>query len=273
MTFAEKLMELRRQKGWSQEELGDKLGVTRQTVSKWELGSTTPEMEKLAAMSDLFGITTDELIKGKTPEKSNPENFNIKSEKKQQFPRGEFKSEKTWRGIPIVHVSLKGCARGVIAIGPAAKGIVAIGLASMGVVSLGLVSLGILAIGMFAALGLISTAIAAIGVLAMGDVAIGVFSIGAVSAGWLCFGAISSGQYVFGGLVSGTIVVGGAGNGIIAVGDAVTGEITLTPPIPAEEFRAIVTERLPDTPKFIVDMFAWLAENININHADIQVTR
>ena len=54
MSFAEKLMELRKQKGWSQEELGDKLGVTRQTVSKWELGATTPEMEKLAAISDLF---------------------------------------------------------------------------------------------------------------------------------------------------------------------------------------------------------------------------
>ena len=63
MTFSEKLMQLRRQKGWSQEELGEKLDVTRQTVSKWELGSTTPEMEKLIAMSELFGISIDELVK------------------------------------------------------------------------------------------------------------------------------------------------------------------------------------------------------------------
>ena len=64
MTFAEKLAELRKQRGWSQEELGERLGVTRQTVSKWELGSTTPEMEKLAAMGELFGITLDELVRG-----------------------------------------------------------------------------------------------------------------------------------------------------------------------------------------------------------------
>lgn len=268
MTFAEKLTELRKQKGWSQEELGDKLGVTRQTVSKWELGLTTPEMEKLAAISELFGITTDELIKGKAPEKAG-----IAFEQKQRSLSGEFKSEKTWRGMPIVHVSLKGCARGVIAIGPAAKGIIAIGLASMGVLSMGLVSIGVLAIGLFAALGVFSTAIGAVGILAVGDVAIGVFSIGAVSVGWLSFGAVASGEYVFGGLVSGTIVVGGAGHGVIAVGDAVTGEITIAPPIPAEEFRAIVTERLPNTPKFILDMFGWFVENMELHDASITVTR
>ena len=47
MNFAENLMALRRSRNWSQEELGEKLGVTRQTVSKWELGQTTPELEKL----------------------------------------------------------------------------------------------------------------------------------------------------------------------------------------------------------------------------------
>ncbi|MCH5203463.1 MAG: helix-turn-helix domain-containing protein [Oscillospiraceae bacterium] len=270
MTFAEKLMELRRQKGWSQEELGDKLGVTRQTVSKWELGSTTPEMEKLAAMSDLFGITTDELIKGKAPEKTDPENLGIAFEKKQRFSGGEFKSERKWRGIPIVHVSLNGCARGIIAIGPAAKGIIAIGLASMGIVSIGLVSLGIIAIGMFFALGAFSTSITSVGIIAVGDIAVGVFSCGAIGVGWLSFGAISVGQYVFGGYASGTIALGGVADGIIAFGDEVSGEITLTPPITAEEFRAIVIERLPDTPKFIVDLFSWLAENMNINNVSIQ---
>lgn len=273
MTFAEKLMELRRQRGWSQEELGDKLGVTRQTVSKWELGSTTPEMEKLAAISDLFGITTDELIKGKAPESSNPEESNIFFKKKQRFSGGEFKSEKTWRGIPVVHVSLKGCARGVIAIGPAAKGIIAIGLASMGIVSLGLVSLGVLALGMFFSLGVISSAGAAVGIFALGGMAVGVFSFGGLSVGWLAYGGAAFGKYVFGGLATGTIAVGGMANGTIAIGDIVNGEITLTPPISAEEFRAIVTERLPNTPKFIVDMFSWLAENMTINDVSVQASR
>lgn len=50
MKFSEKLTELLPSRGWSQEQLGERLGVTRQTVSKWELGSTTPELEKLAMM-------------------------------------------------------------------------------------------------------------------------------------------------------------------------------------------------------------------------------
>ena len=62
MKFNEKLIELRKKEGLSQEELGYKLNVTRQTVSKWELGQTTPEMDKLVEMSKIFNISVDELI-------------------------------------------------------------------------------------------------------------------------------------------------------------------------------------------------------------------
>ena len=62
MKFNEKLIELRKKQGLSQEELGYKLNVTRQTVSKWELGQTTPEMDKLIEMSKIFNISIDELI-------------------------------------------------------------------------------------------------------------------------------------------------------------------------------------------------------------------
>ena len=65
MKFNEKLMSLRRKAGLSQEELGEKLNVTRQTISKWELGQTTPEMEKLKEMSNLFQISVDELLSDK----------------------------------------------------------------------------------------------------------------------------------------------------------------------------------------------------------------
>ena len=68
MEFNNKLYELRKQKGLSQEELANRLNVSRQTVSKWEVGDSTPDMEKLIAMSDLFGISLDELILNKTPE-------------------------------------------------------------------------------------------------------------------------------------------------------------------------------------------------------------
>lgn len=63
MKFSERLIKLRKQKGLSQEELGYKLDVTRQTVSKWELGQTTPEMDKLVSLSKFYGITLDELIR------------------------------------------------------------------------------------------------------------------------------------------------------------------------------------------------------------------
>ena len=57
-----KLIQLRKKEGLSQEELGYKLNVTRQTISKWELGQTTPEMDKLVEISKIFNITTDELL-------------------------------------------------------------------------------------------------------------------------------------------------------------------------------------------------------------------
>ena len=61
MTFGERLMSLRRARGLSQEALGDMLDVTRQTVSKWERGDSTPELEKLVELSRIFGVSLDEL--------------------------------------------------------------------------------------------------------------------------------------------------------------------------------------------------------------------
>jgi transcriptional regulator with XRE-family HTH domain len=62
MAFNNKLYSLRKQKGLSQDELGGKLNVSRQTISKWELGETTPELEKLIALGDFFEISLDELV-------------------------------------------------------------------------------------------------------------------------------------------------------------------------------------------------------------------
>ena len=63
MKFNEKLVVLRKQHNLSQEQVAEKLGVARQTISKWELGETTPEMDKLIIMSELYNITLDELMK------------------------------------------------------------------------------------------------------------------------------------------------------------------------------------------------------------------
>ena len=80
MEFNNKLYELRKQKGFSQEELANRLNVSRQTVSKWEVGESTPDMEKLVAISDLFGVSLDELVKGEEPEPEGPSEHVVKSE-------------------------------------------------------------------------------------------------------------------------------------------------------------------------------------------------
>ncbi len=63
MTFAEKLYNLRTQHGYSQEALAEKLNVSRQAVSKWELGTTLPETEKMIQISDFFDVSIDYLLK------------------------------------------------------------------------------------------------------------------------------------------------------------------------------------------------------------------
>lgn len=62
MTFAEKLLQLRTKSGYSQWTLAEKLNVSRQAVSKWELGTTLPETDKIIAISDLFGVSIDSLL-------------------------------------------------------------------------------------------------------------------------------------------------------------------------------------------------------------------
>ena len=64
MEFSNRLYELRKQKGLSQEELAGRIHVSRQTVSKWELGDSTPDLEKLVALGDLFEISLDEMVLG-----------------------------------------------------------------------------------------------------------------------------------------------------------------------------------------------------------------
>lgn len=63
MTVSEKIYTLRTRLGLSQEELAEKLGVSRQSVSKWETGQSVPDLEKIIKLSDLFGVSVDELVR------------------------------------------------------------------------------------------------------------------------------------------------------------------------------------------------------------------
>lgn len=61
--LSERIYKLRRRSGLSQEQLAEKTGVSRQAISKWESGASTPELEKLLALSECFNVTIDELVK------------------------------------------------------------------------------------------------------------------------------------------------------------------------------------------------------------------
>ncbi len=64
--LSQKIYALRRKSGLSQERLAEQIGVSRQAISKWEGGLSTPELDKLKALSEYFNITVDELVGGKT---------------------------------------------------------------------------------------------------------------------------------------------------------------------------------------------------------------
>ena len=63
MIFADKLILLRKKAGWSQEELAEQMNVTRQSVSKWEGAQSVPDLDKMIRLSELFGVSTDYLLK------------------------------------------------------------------------------------------------------------------------------------------------------------------------------------------------------------------
>lgn len=170
MKFHENLIALRRREGWSQEELGNRIGVTRQTVSKWELGLTTPELEKLVQLADVFGMTTDQLV-GRTAATVPQEPV-----ARPDPVVYEYISPRRLWGLPLVHIKLgrgRCRAKGILAIGNVATGILSIGMVSCGVVALGSVSLGVLALGAVA-VGLCG---------ALGGAAMGFFAMGGIAPG------------------------------------------------------------------------------------------
>ena len=69
MSIAERILTLRKSKGMSQEQLAEAVGVSRQAVSKWESEQASPDPEKIITLSEVFGVTTDYLLKGVEPEK------------------------------------------------------------------------------------------------------------------------------------------------------------------------------------------------------------
>ena len=70
MTLGQRIQELRKKQGLSQEALGEKLGVSRQAISRWEMDGAVPEVDKLIALSKLFGVSLDELLQVEVPKEA-----------------------------------------------------------------------------------------------------------------------------------------------------------------------------------------------------------
>lgn len=80
MILADKIIELRKKAGWSQEELASQLGVSRQSVSKWEGAQSVPDMEKILQLSNIFGVSTDYLLKDEITEPEIKTSYSVTAE-------------------------------------------------------------------------------------------------------------------------------------------------------------------------------------------------
>lgn len=242
MDFQSRLYQLRREKGMSQEDLAEVVGVTRQAVQKWESGASRPDMENLTALARYFGVTLDWLITGAeaAPEREEPERTVIEKHYYRCGWEYEYKSQRTLWGLPLVHVHLQdngfARAKGIVAVGNVAAGLVSVGIFSAGLLSLGVISLGLL----------LSVGCLAAGALSIGGFTAGIIALGGFAWGWLAMGGIASGAYAAGGIATASgIAVGGVARAPLAIGTAVEGArtIALAPGEPiGEETRAAIRE-------------------------------
>ncbi|MBQ8894550.1 MAG: helix-turn-helix domain-containing protein [Clostridia bacterium] len=220
MTLGEKIAKQRKELNYTQEQLADILGVSRQSISKWESDIAYHETDKLIELGKLFDCSMDYLLKEDVNEKQSttPKKTETVWDKfKKQFH--ERKSEKMVFGMPLYHIGRN--AHGFFAVGFKARGVFSIGLMSRGIFSLGFLSLGIISIGLLS-LGLISAGTFSLGLLAVGSIALGLFAAGAISVGIVSFGALSVGCFSSGALAIGQYVaVGDHAHALIAIGESV----------------------------------------------------
>lgn len=268
MTFSEKLMELRRRSGMSQEQLADRLGVTRQSVSKWESGTAMPELVKLISLSELFDVSVDYLVKDRMEEPAaesggedlsarQAERLEQKVDELTNYVKGRvyrFDSKTRIFGLPLVSIrfgfvrngklSMDNVARGIIAIGNAAIGVVAIGIVGVGLFTFGVVGLGLLSLGIVAA-GLGAFGVMALGYLALGVSAVGVYAGGVAAIAANIAAAVSA-------VAPTAIGEHASGSHVLLWGDGLT----------APEVRAFLLEHHPDLWQPLLDLFASLGAHI-----------
>ena len=260
MNFSEKLAALRRREGLSQEQLADRLGVTRQSVSKWESGAAAPELPKLVALSELFHVSVDYLVKDYIEKPDRPAEQQASTAKLEAqveeisrfFQVWSWDSKTRIRGLPLVsirfsgnHMRLRDTARGIIAIGNIAVGVLALGIVSAGVVSIGVISAGFRALGCLA-----------FGLAALGPVAVGLLAFGPVALGlWYASGVTA----IAGKIAVGTVAVGNTAVGYDAVGNHV---LLWGDGLTRAQVEAFLLERHPDLWRPLLRLLAALGANI-----------
>jgi len=213
MTTGQIIYENRRKQGMTQEELAERLGVSRQAVSKWEQDTAFPETETILQLCKLFHLSADELLFGNAAQKKSDEGEKANVCMPWHF---EYVSKTKLFGIPLVHVNYGVGfyrAKGIVAIGNLATGVIAIGG-----IAVGLLSIGGLALGLLLAFGGL-----ALGGLALGGVALGALVFGGIAVGVLTIGGLSIGWFSVGGCAIGHIALGGYAQGYLAVGQVASG--------------------------------------------------
>lgn len=244
MTTGEKITKCRKEKGLTQEQLAETLGVTRQAVSRWEGDLAFPETDTLMKMSRLFGVSCDYLLnyeeQASPTADSNCNGKLIIDFKKFYF---EYKSKTHIGKLPLVHIN--------IGLGRVAKGFFSVGLVSVGVVSVGLVSLGLIAFGIIC-LGLLSFASISAGVVAFGGAAIGLIALGGLAIGIFSMGGCAIGAFACGGYACGSLVaIGDVAVGGIALGDtSADGTVISVLASEYELMKDAVYEQFDKIPKF-----------------------
>lgn len=264
MEFSEKLMTLRKQAGMSQEQLADRLGVTRQSVSKWESGTALPELVKLISLSEIFGVSVDYLVKDymEEPEQADesvPDTARLeqKVDDLTRYVKGSFyayDSKTRILGLPLVSIRVGFVRRQQMTWENVAKGVFAIGNVAVGAVSLGLISVGLLSMGCIA-----------LGLLALGVIAMGGLSLGVVALGLLAFGVCAIGGYAGGVCAVGSkIAVGVAAAGETAVGCDADGANVLLwgNGLSRGEVETFLLAHCPDLRPPLLRLFSALGANI-----------
>ena len=262
MNFSEKLQKLRKEKGMSQENLAEALDVSRQAISKWESGQSYPETEKLLTLSQMFGVTLDSLMKEGNILQTVGSSGNIEKTFVLHM-RGnfEYKSERTFLGLPLVHVNIGWGlkkAKGVIAVGNISSGIISIGIASLGVISIGVVGAGIIGIGLLSLGLLLAIGSISVGTFSIGAIAVGIFTLGAVSIGMFSYGAASLASHVaIGDWARGHIAIGRIVNGVKTIEvERVTNHDNVFAEVSREQVRTLLDSEFPQMWQWIKDFIA-----------------